>query len=155
MKKNQPIIARILLTVLTAAAVAAIFYNSSLDAVASSEQSGSLLEAVNRLLQALHLNIAVTETVLRKAAHFAEYAVLGALLTTTAYLYVPRRGRSLLLALPLGACVAVGDELIQLFPAGRSCEVRDMLIDFSGIVFAAAAVMLITFCIDKRRKVKQ
>ncbi|MBQ9679104.1 MAG: VanZ family protein [Ruminococcus sp.] len=146
--------ARIILTVLTVTAVAAIFYNSSLSAVESTEQSSPLTELINSFLSSLHIPLTLEETVIRKAAHFTEYAVLGTLLTVTVHLYVKKRSRTLLLALPLGAVVAVCDELIQLFPAGRSCEVRDMLIDFCGILFAALIVTLIISNIEKRRNKK-
>ena len=81
--------------------------------------------------------------------------MLGALLTTTVHLYMQKRGRTMLFALPIGALIAVIDELIQLFPAGRSCEVRDMVIDFSGILFATLIVTLIISFLEKRTPKKQ
>lgn len=155
MKDKKLLIARIILTVLTAAAVAAIFYNSSLDADESTEQSSALLTEINRFFCSMGLRIELTENILRKMAHFTEYTVLGALLSTTVYLYAQKRGKMLLIALPIGAVVATCDELIQLVPAGRSSEARDVLIDFSGILFAALIVTLITFLRDRRRKGSQ
>ena len=153
MKDLKRTVARVLLSLLSIAAVGAIFYNSSLDAVSSSAQSGTLLAAVNNFLRTVGISITISETVLRKAAHFAEYAVLGALLMATAYAYVPRCGRAFWITLSAGACTAVGDELIQLGSAGRSCEVRDMAIDFSGVLFAAGILRLILYLIDRKRKV--
>lgn len=155
MQNRKLFIARIILTVLTVTAVAAIFYNSSLSAVESTEQSSPLTELVNSFLSSLHIPLTLEETVIRKTAHFTEYAVLGTLLTVTVHLYAKKRSRTLLLALPPGAAVAVCDELIQLFPAGRSCEVKDMLIDFCGIVFAALIVTLIISIIEKRRNKRE
>ena len=155
MKDKKRLIARIILTVLTVTAVAAIFYNSSLDADESTEQSSSLLLAINQFFCSMGIPIELTETVLRKMAHFAEYTVLGALLSTTVYLYAQKRAKTLLIALPLGAVIATCDELIQLIPAGRSSEVRDVLIDFCGVLLASLIVTLITYFIDRRRKVKK
>ena len=154
MKDKKLMIARIILTVLTVAAVAAIFYNSSLDADESTEQSSALLIQINRFLCSIGINIEITEKVLRKIAHFTEYTVLGALLCSTIYLYVQQRGKMLLISLPVGLAVAGCDELIQLIPAGRSSELRDVLIDFSGVLFAALIVTLITFLKDRKRKDK-
>lgn len=155
MKKRKWSVARIILTVLTVAAVAAIFYNSSLSAVESTGQSSPLTEMINRFLASVRIPLTLTEGLIRKFAHFTEYAVLGTLLTTTVHLYTQKRGKTLLCALPTGALIAVIDELIQLFPAGRSCEVRDMVIDFSGIVFGALIVTLIISLLEKRSQNKQ
>ena len=154
MKDRSIRIARIVLTVLTVAAVAAIFFNSTRSAVESTEQSTPLTEMINSFLASLHIPLLITETMVRKAAHFTEYAVLGTLLTVTVYLYTQKRGRTFLCALPIGAAVAVCDELIQLFPEGRSCEVRDMLIDFCGAAFAVLIVVLIISIIEKRKAVE-
>ncbi len=78
------------------------------------------------------------------------------MLVTTVYLYVckkpKKRSRTLIISLPVGAAVCVIDELIQIFPEGRSCEVRDMLIDFSGILFSALIITGIISIKEKRRK---
>ena len=66
------LIARIVLTVLTVAAIAAIFYNSSLSAVESTEQSSPLTDMINAFLHSIHINITLTEGFVRKLAHFAE-----------------------------------------------------------------------------------
>jgi len=155
MKNRKLLIARIILTVLTVTAVAAIFYNSSLSAVESTEQSSPLTDAINSFLVSVRIPLTLTEKMIRKIAHFIEYSALGALLTATVHLYTRKRGQTLMFVLPIGVLVAVCDELIQLSSAGRSCEVRDMVIDFSGIVFAALIVILLISILKKRIKKKQ
>ena len=152
MNTRKLMIARVILTVLTVAAVAAIFYNSSLSAVESTEQSFPLTEWINSVLNSLRVPLVVNEAFVRKLAHFAEYAALGTLLSVTVYLYTPKCNRTLLTALPMGASVAVCDELIQLFSQGRSCEVRDMLIDFCGVLCTALLAVFIISNIEKRNK---
>ena len=67
---------------------------------------------------------------LRKAAHFTEYLVLGSLgiaaLYQTKLRYRPVLG--------LGFCVTVAslDETIQLFVSGRSAQISDVLLDSVG-----------------------
>lgn len=153
MRTKKTVIIRAVLTVLTIAAIGAIFYNSSLDAAQSSEQSGSLLEAFNAFLRSVGLNITITEHLIRKTAHFVEYFILGALLNCTVYSYAHRRSVMLCTAIPTGAVVAVCDELIQLTSAGRSCQVDDMLLDTAAVVCASLLIWLILYLHDRRRKV--
>ena len=65
------------------------------------------------------------DTVLRKAAHVSEYAVLGALLL--------RALRSEGLALVAGVIYAVSDEIHQHFVGGRHASPLDALIDTVGV----------------------
>ncbi|MBR1533881.1 MAG: VanZ family protein, partial [Ruminococcus sp.] len=61
----------------------------------------------------------------------------------------------LVVALPLGCAVAVCDEVIQLFPKGRSCEVKDMLIDGAGILVSVLIVQFILFLIERHKGKKE
>ncbi|MBR2405178.1 MAG: VanZ family protein, partial [Clostridia bacterium] len=70
----------------------------------------------------------IIETIIRKLAHFTEYAVLGALVC-----YCMRSfGVGIkLLAYSILICFvyAVSDEVHQYFVPGRACRVYDMLVD--------------------------
>jgi VanZ family protein len=70
------------------------------------------------------------DLVLRKIAHAAEYAVLGALL-------VRATGRTGL-AFALGALYAVSDELHQAFVPGRLGSPIDVAIDAAGVAVGIA-----------------
>ena len=105
-----------------------IFWNSLHVASASSEMSGSLLELLTRI-PVLH---ALTDHIVRKCAHFIEFFLLGGLLTASL-----RPGRTAVrgaAALPFFFCLIVPlvDETIQLVVPGRSGQVSDVLLDFSG-----------------------
>jgi VanZ family protein len=65
------------------------------------------------------------DLVLRKLAHMAEYAVLGALLLRA----TGRAG----LAVALGTAYAVSDEVHQLFVPGRAGSPVDVAIDAVGV----------------------
>jgi VanZ family protein len=65
------------------------------------------------------------DLVLRKLAHAAEYAVLGALLVRALWARLP--------ALALGAAYAASDELHQHFVAGRHGSPLDAGIDVVGV----------------------
>ena len=70
------------------------------------------------------------DLVLRKVAHAAEFAVLGALLVRA--VAVER------IALALGIAYAASDELHQHFVAGRVGSTSDVLIDAVGVAIGVA-----------------
>lgn len=70
-----------------------------------------------------------------KLAHFAAYAVLGALLA-----YGQARSRlAVLWAVALGVLVGALDELYQSTVPGRSAEVADWIADTLGVLFGVGA----------------
>lgn len=75
-----------------------------------------------------------TDHIVRKLAHVTEYAVLGAEL----YLFFGRYR----LAIAHGLFAAVADESLQML-SDRSAEVKDVLIDFSGVMAGAALCFLL------------
>ena len=90
---------------------------------------------------------------LRKIAHFTEFACLGALL---AWLYTMLSKTTVLpkkpiLLLPCGALFAGVDELIQRFVPGRGSSFADVLIDVSGAVLGTLLVLAI-YSIRKKKK---
>lgn len=90
--------------------------------------------------------------VVRKSAHFAEYALL-ALLAARAFIPSTRRllrRRPFIAALALVALVALLDEYQQSFNAARTGTIWDILIDISG---GATALML--FILWRRRRRRQ
>ncbi len=96
--------------------------------------SGALSSWVKDLLAGL-LGITPSDPgaghgLLRKLAHFSEFACLGALLTWL--ICMIHKNLSLVLA---GGLLAAGmDELIQLFVPGRHAALTDVLIDIVGVL---------------------
>ena len=83
---------------------------------------------------------------LRKLAHFTEFACLGALL---AWL-LGMLQKKLLLALPCGFLIACVDETIQRFVPDRGPAFRDVLIDTSGVLVGIGLLFLgYTICKKK------
>jgi VanZ family protein len=83
-------------------------------------------------IPSLDSGLGTWDTVLRKLAHLAEYAVLGALL----YRALRREPA----AIALGLLYAVTDEVHQAFVSGRQGSPLDWLIDTAGVV--AGVVLL-------------
>ena len=79
--------------------------------------------------------------IVRKTAHFTVYATLG-ILTNTA-VRISKFKFPHLIALVICLAYAVSDEIHQYFVPGRSCELRDVYIDFSGSVLGIILISII------------
>ena len=128
--------------------IALIWGASTVPGTGSSHASLSVVEALRFVLDSLGLASGwVTNLLVRKAAHFTEYAVLGVLVSSALDPGARRtRSRILLIAAVL-ALVASLDESIQLFVPGRSGMVTDVLLDCCG---AATGVALRTLVVRRR-----
>lgn len=143
MKKPKHPILFWLFLLLSIAWVVFIFCRSAQPASSSSEESGRLLTFLQQFFPWL------TVFLIRKAAHLTEFFILGALVSCT----VRAAGKNIpWFAVGAGLLVAVSDELIQLTQDGRSCEVRDMCIDFAGALFAAVIFWLIFGLYDRKKR---
>ena len=137
---------RIVIYIMPLLIMAFIFVQSALPADLSSEESGFFVERICRILKA---DPEIITVVVRKAAHFCEYLVLGISLIPAVHKGVTekeREGRKQnadrrsprvsesVTACIIGALFSVSDEIHQHFVLGRSCELRDILIDSAGIL---------------------
>ncbi len=87
----------------------------------------------------------------RKCAHATEYAILGILwLLTLGAFEVKRTGRWWL-AWILSVLYACSDEIHQWFVPGRSCQVKDVLIDSGGTIAGILFLSLLVFVFRKWR----
>ncbi len=96
----------------------------------------------------------LTEHIIRKTAHFAEYAVLGGL-TARAYGSYGRHRICNRDALMLIFMVPFVDETIQIFVAGRSGQISDVWLDMSGAAVGMAITAGVMCCLRKKRTVRQ
>ncbi len=135
--------------VLAIAATAFIFCNSLQNASLSSDASGGLLDAIINIFPFLTsvLNIHI----LRKAAHITEFFTQGTFLMLWAACSKKGIRSNLPLVAFLGLFTACCDEFLQTFSEGRSPEVKDVFIDFTGTALAMGIVILI-FLIRRRRR---
>jgi VanZ family protein len=74
----------------------------------------------------------LTDHIVRKAAHFTEYLILGLLGTATVRPWAGQ-AQAMREAL-LGVLVPLVDETIQLFVPGRSGQISDVWLDVTGFV---------------------
>lgn len=128
-------------TVLAVLWLLVIWGQSMLPATQSKGESGSLLLIVQQVLPWM------TEHLLRKTAHFTEYAILGALSFCAFRFSGKYHLPSVLLC---GMAAALTDETIQLFVPGRSGQVSDVWLDFAGYLCAALVCLLVVRVKRKR-----
>lgn len=140
------ILARILVPLALAGAVAFIFSNSMEVAQASTVSSGRVLGWMQQTLDGMGLeglSQRLTMHFVRKLAHFLEYTLEGFLLVLCLRVYTRRYLRYLSWPMLAGLLTALTDETIQLFSAGRSSQVQDVWLDFLGVAAGIAAALLL------------
>ena len=104
-----------------------IYHNSLTPAVVSAQQSGSVLLMLQTALNRVGLDSSwLTDHIVRKTAHFAEFALLGLLLWNCLRSW--RLTMSLRVASEafLSLFLPFLDETMQLFTEGRSAQVDDV-----------------------------
>ena len=136
-----------------------IFSMSAAPASVSGNMSGGLSV---KIMEKIYPNYNILDTkkqseiidksdhIIRKAAHFFEYTVLGILIFTSFYLSVDfsykNRYHSLIALLCLwfaGIFYAVSDEIHQVFVPGRSGQISDVALDSVGILFGIVLIWMI------------
>jgi len=155
---------RILLTVLTAAMMVLIFCFSMETAERSDQTSGRLSQQVIHRLypdyetypqerkQSIYEGI---QHLVRKVAHFTEFAILGFLIRFCLESWFGKRKWLPYAAWAAGTLYAGTDELHQVVTAGRSGQWTDVLLDSSGVLAGVAAATLILWLIVRRIKRKE
>ncbi len=99
--------------------------------------SGRVLGILQGILRHLGLPGAadrLTMHIVRRLAHFCEYALEGFLLMLCLRVYTRHFVRHVSWPILGGLLTALTDETIQLFVPGRSGQVTDIWIDFSGVM---------------------
>jgi VanZ family protein/DNA-binding CsgD family transcriptional regulator len=136
---------RIIFTIALVWCILFIFHNSLETSSISSARSHEVMQKINAILA--HLNIGpLSEHVVRKLAHFSEFTLEGFLLMLCLRVYTRRFVRHVSWPMLCGMATALLDETIQLYVPGRTSSVRDVWIDFGGVIaglFVALLLLLI------------
>lgn len=139
---------RILLVVFIILNLAFIWGNSAMAGEQSSAMSGGVMAFIHRLLPFLPEGEMV-QAIIRKLAHFSEFAVFGLLCSGLAVLEWEKIPAGLL---GVGLAVACIDETIQLYVPGRASSLLDVWIDASGFA-VGLLVILIGYNLFKNKRV--
>ncbi len=141
-----------------------IFCFSAQNADKSSDTSGSIVEKIVTVIYPDYEDISVSAQtqitdivtlLVRKAAHFSEYFILG-LLSFWAAISFEKTGIKLSSLLSVGFCVlySISDEIHQYFVPGRACRFIDICIDAAGSISAVIIFAAILNALLKARGAK-
>lgn len=147
-KRTSPwvLAGRVLFTAALIGCIWFIFSNSLQIAEVSEGSSGRVLGLMQGILRRLGLPGAadrLTMHIVRKLAHFSEYMLEGFLLMLCLRVYTRHLLRHLSWPILGGLLTALTDETIQLFVPGRSGQVTDVWIDFSGVLTGLAVGLIL------------
>ena len=131
----------VLFWLLAAACAACIFWLSSRDATDSQNMSDSFRGLFEKLFGWLPGSFLI-----RKFAHFFEYAGLGFLLNCA--LFLTRRRISPIISLICCVLYSVSDEVHQYFVPGRACRIFDVGVDTAGAAAGILAFLLILLTVN-------
>ena len=134
MMKNKKKIALVLI----ALNLAFIWSNSMMNGTDSGNMSGGIMAWLNSFLGLAPEGEQMLHLLIRKAAHFTEFACLGALLAW--YNLLKEEKHKIALPALLGMAAGLVDETIHLFTPDRGPSLTDVWIDTSG---AVAGIMLL------------
>ena len=160
MNQKRLICLRILLILLTITVMVVIFMLSADDADASKAKSEVISDSlIYRILASFDWNEEQTEKIthitvkiVRKTAHFSEYALLGMLLTGVCLSFGKQYDVTFAVSQGVSSLYAVSDELHQYFVPGRSCQLSDMVLDSCGAAVGIGILLLIVWLIRRRRR---
>ena len=139
-----------------------IIMHSCLDAVESTKASSGVIETTEEVINTIRPETITAEnhdsfaSFIRKAfGHFGLFTVSGLLSSLAIYLTLSPFSWSkhyliVIFSLAFGLFMGILTETIQLSVPGRSGEIRDVLIDFSGYVCGALLLGLILFFIIRK-----
>ena len=166
MEKNswQRTWVRTVTTVLTASVMVLIFFFSTEDADRSDRTSGVLAERVIDLFypeyelstpeQQKEIYDSV-QHIVRKAAHFTEYLILGFMLRCCLESWFGRKKWLIPAAWATGTGYAGTDELHQMLIDGRSGQWSDVLLDSSGVLTGVLLASIVIFMIYRRNALRK
>lgn len=156
MKKHSWPYWLLLLTVLASALL--IFFFSSQSGEVSNQSSDFFVQAAIRIFYPDYELLSSAEQteiqgqmhyLVRKAAHFSEFALLG--FTLRLLLRFHGLKRRSLFSWVLGTMYAATDELHQYFVGTRTAMVKDVLIDSAGVVFGCFLAAFLLYLLSRRK----
>ncbi|HCL00942.1 MAG TPA: VanZ family protein [Lachnoclostridium phytofermentans] len=101
------------------------------------------------------VSLRVANVLTRKVAHVTEYGILSILVSFYIWVRGHRGKQFFFLTILISVGYAITDEIHQLFVAGRSGRITDVLIDSIGCILGALFFLLIYHLIKNRSLKKQ
>ena len=129
-----------------------IFMFSAKNADDSTEQSSFVTNILMNIFSNVYRNSNLSDKMqiiesmsfaIRKAAHFSIYSVLGLLSFLSVYYLTKFSNKTPFISLLICFIYACSDEMHQLFVPGRSGQLRDVFIDFSGALLMTLIILAV------------
>ena len=142
-------ILRIISIIFVLAWMVTVFMLSHQIAEDSSKTSSNFITVIIKLFnkdigqEQLETIMLKVETIVRKLAHFVLYTLGGMLITIMFINFKEYITKTKIASFLLGATYAITDEIHQLFIPGRSGEIRDVLIDSTGVLLGVFIIYLL------------
>ena len=164
-KNKKHFIFTIVVVTLAVAINVFIIVHSCLNGKLSTNESGKIVALLKTIINAFGKdainegNIDTFTHVVRKlVGHFGLFVFSGAFSTwafhlSSYYLNKYKWWYGLIFTLFFGLFLASLTELIQTFVPGRSGQITDVLIDYSGYILGTGIVVLISFILYKKGKI--
>ena len=131
-----------------------IFHNSFQNATESSSQSSRIVDIAEKIIKAFKPDKEIDRYYItyfiRKTAHFAEFFIQGVLFSAVIYIFSNKY--NVINILFTGLLTACCDEFIQLSSDGRSAQITDVFVDFSGCIAAAVLYSLFYYFTMRKNK---
>ncbi len=143
---------KILLFLVLSLGIIAFIFARSLQPGEESETESGFFVSLLQMLGLGGMDPGFLEYLVRKAAHFAEYACLGGVLVCFWRAVLLNWWPSGLAAGITAALVASADECLQLSVPGRTGQFSDVLLDTAGAVTGLVLVLLILWLWYRRKK---
>ena len=149
-------IKRIIFLILIIIWMSLIFSLSAQTATDSGDLSGGIIDKILNLfgkeLADFDINeIDFMQFIIRKCAHMCIYIILSVLVTIELLMYSIKK--QYILSCIISVCYAISDEIHQYFVPGRSCELRDVLIDTFGVIIGMLIVKFGRKLADKTKQI--
>lgn len=119
-----------------------VFAFSTQNGEESKRTSGYFTDKVVQIIASVKADINIEDTeeiisfIIRKMAHFSIYFVGGILIFNFVNTFPLKLRNVMLLAFVLGCVYSISDEIHQLFISERAGQIRDVLIDSTGVLIA-------------------
>lgn len=129
-----------------------IFMFSAKNADDSTEQSSFVTNILMNIFSNVYRNSDLSDKMqiiesmsfaIRKAAHFSIYSVLGLLSFLSVYYLTKFSNKTPFISMLICFIYACSDEMHQLFVPGRSGQLRDVFIDFSGALLMTLIILAV------------
>lgn len=127
-----------------------IFSRSLTPSYASDIESENALDVVDGFLSVFNLGGVIDNHIIRKIAHFSEFAVLGGFITGSVNKLTGKIKKNIFFISFCCLIVPVIDETLQYFSYGRSPEVKDILLDFAGAVTGIIIASLLSWIFKRK-----